>query len=95
MKRRSDMWKIVAVIASGLVALATAIFGVDQYQKRQRDQARFRAELQRLDGRLSSKEAELADLSARLGKKNNQVRTLAAEVRQLRAEVAGARRRVA
>lgn len=89
------MWKIVAVIASGLVALATAIFGVDQYQKRQRDQARFRAELQRLDGRLSSKEAELADLSARLGKKNNQVRTLAAEVRQLRAEVAGARRRVA
>lgn len=89
------MWKIVAVIASGLVALATAIFGVDQHQKRQRDQARFRAELQRLDGRLSSKEAELADLSARLGKKNNQVRTLAAEVRQLRAEVAGARRRVA
>jgi predicted transcriptional regulator len=89
------MWKIFAVIGSALVALATTIFGVDQYQKRQEERARFRAELQRLEELLASKETALTELSARLGEKNDQVRTLAAEVQQLRAELAEARKRAA
>lgn len=88
------IWKIIALICA-LLGIGGGAYGYDQHKKRQAEQLRFRTELQRLETWLSSKEAELDALSARLGEKNNQVRTLATEVQQLRAEVLEARRRAA
>lgn len=83
------MWKIVAGIIVGLIGVGGAAFGVDQQQKRKKEQASFRAQLQTLNARLSGKEAELAELCARLGEKNEQVRVLAEEVQHLRREIEG------
>jgi capsule polysaccharide export protein KpsE/RkpR len=81
--------------------LATAIFALlgigggasafDQYQKRKQEQAAYRARLQQLEGELKTKEEQLAILRVNLGEKNNQVRTLSAEVINLRNALAAMR----
>lgn len=88
------MWKLFVVIGAALVAVAATIFSVDQYEKRQMEQIRFRNALESLESRLASKETELHELVSRLGEKNEQVRVLSQELHRLREEVSLARRMV-
>lgn len=74
-----------------VIAVLFGLFGVahgaDQQSARKREQALFHASLARLQLALFLKEAELADLCARLGEKNSQVLSLAACVNQLRGQI--------
>jgi capsule polysaccharide export protein KpsE/RkpR len=85
------IWRIISGIAA-LLGIGGAAYGVDQNQKRKREQAAHRARLEQLESDLTNKEAQLGMLHALLGEKNEQVRNLAAEVARLRSEVAAARR---
>ena len=62
-----------------LIGSGGAFFGVDQHKKRKKEQAAFRASIDEL-------ERQLTDLKSRLGEKNEQVRTLAALIQQMRQE---------
>lgn len=77
------IWRIVAAVGA-LLGIGGTAYGVDQHQKRKREQAANRARLQQIEAELASKEQQLASLQALLGDKNEQVRILAAEVARLR-----------
>lgn len=81
------IWRIVAAIGV-LLGIGGTAYGVDQHQKRKKEQAANRARLQQLEAELAAKEEDLASLQARLGDKNEQVLILAAEVAQLRTSAA-------
>lgn len=66
-----------------LVGIGGAAYGVDQHQKREREQAAYRARLRQIEAELASKEQQLASLQMLLGDKNEQVRILAAEIARL------------
>jgi capsule polysaccharide export protein KpsE/RkpR len=85
------IWRIVAAIGA-LLGIGGTAYGVDQHQKRKKEQAASRARLQQIEGELASKEQQLASLQALLGDKNEQVRILAAEVTRLRNEANELRR---
>jgi hypothetical protein len=83
-----DDWGAVLLAVLGVAAgIGGVAYGIDQQQKREQEAARFHHELGLWRAALAEKEAAFADLAARLGPKNEQVRLLAAEVVQLRAEV--------
>ncbi len=77
------IWRIVAAVGA-LLGIGGTAYGVDQHQKRKKEQAANRARLRRIEAELASKEQQLATLQALLGDKNEQVRILAAEVARLR-----------
>jgi predicted nucleic acid-binding Zn-ribbon protein len=85
-------WRIIAGVAA-LFGIGGGAYGYDQHKKRKAEQERFRREVSILEQRIATKEQEYAALFARLGEKNNQVRSLADEIRHLREELAAARRR--
>lgn len=78
-------WLFVGIF--GLIAIACGAEAGDQRTKRKQEQQRFRRELGRLAEHIAAKERELDTLRGLLGVKNQQVRTLAAEVNRLRAEL--------
>lgn len=75
--------RIVAAIGT-LLGIGGTAYGVDQHQKRKKEQAENRVRLQQIEAELASKEQQLATLRASLGEKNEQVRMLAAEIARLR-----------
>lgn len=82
------IWKILAGIGI-LVGVGGAAFGADQQQKRNKEQAGHRDQLEKLKAQLATKEVDLAKLRSRLGEKNEQVHRLAEAVEKLRGEVDG------
>ncbi|ATB29951.1 hypothetical protein [Melittangium boletus] len=84
-------WRIVAAVGS-LLGIGGTAYGVDQHQKRKKEQAANRARLQQLEAELATKEQQLASLRAFLGDKNEQVRILVAEVASLRSAANDMRR---
>jgi capsule polysaccharide export protein KpsE/RkpR len=74
------------------VGIGGVAYGVDQKNKREQERENFRSQLDRLEKDLSAKESELAQLRSRLGEKNDQVRTLAAEIERLRQNIASMRK---
>jgi capsule polysaccharide export protein KpsE/RkpR len=85
------LWRIVAAVGV-LLGIGGTAYGVDQHQKRKKEQAANRARLQQLEAELATKELQLASLRALLGDKNEQVRILAAEVARLRSAANDMRR---
>ncbi|QRK08551.1 hypothetical protein JQX13_53155 [Archangium violaceum] len=85
------LWRIVAAVGV-LLGIGGTAYGVDQHQKRKKEQAANRARLQQLEAELAAKEQQLALLRALLGDKNEQVRILAAEVARLRSAANDMRR---
>jgi chromosome segregation ATPase len=83
---------IIAGIATLLAGGAIAD-DVDQRNKRGEDRKRFRREIEELTTRIAELELAHAMLSVRLGEKNQQVRAMAEEISQLRAELADRNRR--
>lgn len=77
------IWRIVAAVGA-LLGIGGFAYGVDQHQKRMKEQAVNRARLQQIEAELASKEQQLASLQALLRDKNKQVRILAAKVARLR-----------
>jgi chromosome segregation ATPase len=77
------IWRIVAAVGC-LLGIGGTAYGVDQHQKRKKEQGANRARLQQIEAELASKEQQLASLQALLGDKNEQVRILAAEIARLR-----------
>ena len=77
------IWRIVAAVGT-LLGIGGTAYGVDQHQKRKKEQSANRARLQQIEAELASKEKQLASLQALLGDKNEQVRILVAEVARLR-----------
>lgn len=77
------IWRIVAAVGA-LLGIGGTAYGVDQHRKRKKEQAANRTRLQQIEAELASKEQQFSSLQARLGDKNAQVRTLAAEVARLR-----------
>lgn len=77
------IWPIVAAVGT-LLGIGGTAYGVDQHQKRKKEQSAHRARLQQIEAELASKEQQLASVRASLGDKNAQVRILAAEVARLR-----------
>ncbi|MFO0590451.1 MAG: hypothetical protein U0441_23110 [Polyangiaceae bacterium] len=80
--------------SSGLGALVLLLFGfgsaliaLDQHDKRKKEQEIFHRKLDALKTELAARQQELADLEARLGPKNEQVRRLSQEVIHLRAKL--------
>ena len=87
---------IIAIAAAGgLVGVGGAAFGIDQRSKRKAEQKRFRKEIKRLKRSIEIVEHEYSVLVPRVGKKNKQVRLLAAENKRLRAELWALRRAAA
>ncbi|MBK8997364.1 MAG: hypothetical protein IPM35_16670 [Myxococcales bacterium] len=74
----------IAAAVLALLGIGGTAYGVDQHQKRKKEQAANRARLQQIEAELALKEQQLASLHALLGDKNEQVRALAAEVVRLR-----------
>lgn len=66
------------------IGIGGAAYGVDQHQKRKQEQERNRARLQQIEAELALKEQQLTSLRVLLGRKNEQVRDLTAEVVRLR-----------
>jgi len=85
------IWRIVAAVGA-LLGIGGTAYGVDQHQKRKKEQAANRARLQQIEAELALKEQQLASLHALLGDKNEQVRVLAAEVARLRTAASELRR---
>jgi capsule polysaccharide export protein KpsE/RkpR len=81
------MYSIIFRVIVALLGVGGVAYGVDQGQKRSREQAAFRAKLKQFEDDLTKKETELEKLRARLGEKNDQVRALASEVQRLRREI--------
>lgn len=77
------IWRIVAA-AGFLLGVGGTAYGVDQHQKRRKEQSANRACLQQVEAEVASKEQQLGLLQALLSDKNEQVREFAAEVAQLR-----------
>ena len=75
---------ILPIAIGGLLGTGGVAYGVDQHQKRKKEQAAHRARLRQFEAELATKEQQLESLQALLGTKNEQVRILAAEVVQLR-----------
>lgn len=87
--------RVIAYVIGAIGALfgiGGAAYGADQHKKRKDEEAAFRARLQQLEAQLAGKEAEYAQLFARLGEKNEQVRKLGAEVMNLRATIEAMRK---
>jgi peptidoglycan hydrolase CwlO-like protein len=80
------IWAIIAGIGALLGIGGTAV-AYDQYEKRKGEEAGFRNSLNELEAKLKAKESEFAELKARLGEKNRQVRELSEEIARLRAEI--------
>lgn len=89
-------WRVALFggLALGCLALGSLAFGADQQQEREKEQANYRAGLQKLKAQLNATEDELAALCFRFGEKNEQVRILTGEVERLR-HVIGEWRRAA
>jgi uncharacterized protein HemX len=79
----------IVIIVAVLIGIAGAGHGADQQQKRKEEAEAFRLRLQQLELRHTQLVAQLA---ARLGEKNEQVRKLAAEVMNLRATIESMRK---
>jgi capsule polysaccharide export protein KpsE/RkpR len=73
-------------ILLGLLGIGGLAYGIDQHEKLRKEQFDNRMRLHRLESKLATKEAELAQLISKLGEKNHQVQTLASEVKRLRSE---------
>lgn len=71
------MWKWIIGGVLALFGIGGTAYGVDQHQKRKREQEAYRAELAR-------KEAQLRDLEIRFGRQSEQFKAMAAEVERLR-----------
>lgn len=82
-RKNEDGWLWVF----GLAAVGGVMVAADQHSKRQAEQQQYRLSLGQLTAILARREAELADLHARLGPKNEQVRLLAHEVESLREQI--------
>jgi chromosome segregation ATPase len=75
-----------------LFGIGGAAYGADQHTKRKAEEQAFRARLQQLQTQLAGKEDEFAQFFARFGEKNDQVRSLAVEVTNLRATIEAMRK---
>lgn len=84
------IWRVVAVVGT-LFGIGGGAYGLDQHLKRRKERAAFRALLERLKAQLAKRKRDLASLVRRFGKKNRQVRTLAAQVQRLRNRVTAMR----
>lgn len=87
--------RVIAYIIGAIGALfgiGGAAYGADQHKKRKEEEEAFRARIQQLEAQLAGKEAQHAQLFARFGEKNEQVRSLAAEVTNLRATIEAMRK---
>jgi len=82
---------IVAAVAA-LLGVGGGLYGADQRRQRNRVEQSFRERLQQIEAQLASKEREHAKLFNRFGRKNDQVRSLATEVTNLRAQIAAMRK---
>ncbi|WP_110017206.1 hypothetical protein [Plasticicumulans acidivorans] len=71
-------------IISLLFGTGGIAYGLDQRQKRKKEQAANRARLQQIEAELTLKELQLVSLRNLLGDKNEQVRILATEITRLR-----------
>ena len=81
----------VTAIAA-LVAVASALYGYDQHEKRKEEKQRSGKAIKKLSRKVREKEQELDRLVLRLGKQHWQTREMAAEIRGLRQELAKVRR---
>ena len=75
------MWKLVTGI---LVGTGGILLALDQQDKREKEQARFRSQLDLHEARSSALGIQLTELETRFGEKNRQVRTLSEMVERLR-----------
>jgi hypothetical protein len=72
------MWKLIIV----LFGIGGTAYGMDQHQKREAEEIRFREELERLKARVD-------DAEARSGRQSAQYQELAGELERLRQSRAG------
>lgn len=85
------IWRIVAGVGT-LLGIGGTTYGIDQHQKRKREQAANSNYLRQIEVELASKEQLLASLQSSLGEKNQQVHILTAEIVRLRNEADKLRR---
>ena len=86
---------MIALVPCALITLVSAGCAYSQYERRCEERDAYRRSLETLEGRIVEKERQYDNMSRRLGKKDRQVRELAAEIERLRRELAQLRPRAA
>ncbi len=74
-----NYYQVAGVVALGGIVIGSVVWGVDQFQKRKREQEQFRRERADFKARTEIGRQMVTDLSSRLVKKDEQVRVLLQE----------------
>lgn len=78
---------IIALAPCAVITLVSAGCAYSQYERRCKERAVYRQELEKLERSLAEAERKYKRMWRQFGKKNRQVRALAAEIERLRREL--------